>query len=145
MIDTQAETLITIPEAIALVPGRAGEKPVAPSTLYRWASWGLDGIRLETVMVGARAFTTRQALDRFFAALTEQRDKAFGEPVQGGRRRGRAAQTSIRTPKRQAEIDAAMKLARAELAPQTGKLRPSDKHTEPIPAAIAVGRGDSAR
>jgi hypothetical protein len=118
MIDHLKEALIPLADAVALVPGRRSGQPVAVSTLYRWCSNGVDGIRLESVQVGARTLTSREAIGRFFASLTEQRERAFGEPVSRSRRRGQIVSASARSPKRQAEIDAAMSLAKEELAPR---------------------------
>jgi Protein of unknown function (DUF1580) len=119
VINANEEALVSLAEAAAMVPGRQSGKAIAVSTIYRWSTWGTDGVRLETVQVGARTLTSKQALDRFFAALTEKRAQAFGEPAPRTRRRGQVAATTTRTAKRQAEIDAAMELARAELAPRS--------------------------
>ena len=43
------------------------------STLFRYANPGLRGIRLETIKKGGATHTSREALGRFFAALTERR------------------------------------------------------------------------
>ena len=40
------------------------------ASIYLWASPGLRGVRLRTFMVGGRMATTREEVDRFFAALT---------------------------------------------------------------------------
>ena len=62
--------LVSLNEACRLLPRRrAGKKPHI-ATLYRWATGGLRGIRLETVQVGATRCTSRAALDRFFEALS---------------------------------------------------------------------------
>ena len=41
------------------------------ATLYRWASHGCRGVRLETIQIGGTKCTSRQALQRFFAGLTD--------------------------------------------------------------------------
>ncbi len=43
----------------------------SPATLYRWALKGVRGVRLETVMMGGRRYTSDEAVDRFFARLSE--------------------------------------------------------------------------
>jgi hypothetical protein len=55
-----------------LPPSRRG-RPVAPSTVWRWACQGVrtphgERIRLETVRVAGRTLTTESALLRFLAA-----------------------------------------------------------------------------
>ena len=39
------------------------------STTVRWADRGVGGFRLETVTIGGRRFTSREALARFIARL----------------------------------------------------------------------------
>src|SRR5262245_44002875 len=51
---------------------RRGRRPHV-STLYRWAMRGLRGVRLETICVGGTLCTSREAVLRFFEALTQQR------------------------------------------------------------------------
>lgn len=46
---------------------------VSLSTWFRWASPGLQGIRLETVKVGGATHTSEAAIKRFFGALTANR------------------------------------------------------------------------
>ncbi len=52
----------------------AGRERIAshpsPATLYRWALKGVRGIKLETVMMGGRRYTSDEAVDRFFARLS---------------------------------------------------------------------------
>ncbi len=43
------------------------------ATLWRWALKGVQGIRLETVKIGGRRFTSIEALDRFASRLTAPR------------------------------------------------------------------------
>lgn len=47
------------------------------ATLYRWSTIGCKGVVLETAQIGGTRCTSREALDRFFAALTAQ---AAGSP-----------------------------------------------------------------
>jgi hypothetical protein len=48
---------------------RDGRSP-SPSQLYRWSSAGIGGVRLEVGRVGHRKVTTRPALLRFIARLS---------------------------------------------------------------------------
>ncbi len=64
------EKLITFTQAVRHnLPHLRADRPVSPSTLWRWASAGLKGIRLETVKIGGATCTSVEALERFFAAL----------------------------------------------------------------------------
>lgn len=62
-IDVEAETLVPIGAVPGLVPGRR----VNLSTVWRWCLKGVRGRRLESVAVGGRRYTSREALTRFFA------------------------------------------------------------------------------
>lgn len=39
------------------------------STVYRWVSRGIDGVRLETYRIGGRRYVHRRALEEFDRAL----------------------------------------------------------------------------
>jgi hypothetical protein len=78
MIDTRTETPISFADAADAVPLRRADKPCNVNTIHRWASQGSRGVRLETVWIGGIRCTSREALERFFAAVTQARS---GEPV----------------------------------------------------------------
>jgi hypothetical protein len=59
------EELVPFAEGIRSLPGRPHV-----STGYRYLFRGCHGIRLETIVVFGRRFTSRQALRRFVAATT---------------------------------------------------------------------------
>ena len=67
-----SEELLTLKEAAKTVPCRRGGSKTSVSCLYRWTNNGCRGIRLEYVQVGATRCTSREALTRFFSALTAQ-------------------------------------------------------------------------
>ena len=69
------ETLMTIPEAAKLFPGAKGSKAIYAATVYRWARIGVRGRRLETIRVGSLVRTSREAIERFVTALTEQAER----------------------------------------------------------------------
>src|SRR5262245_27373486 len=71
MIDTTSETVVSFTEAVRLLPRRRGGKRPDVSTLYRWSADGLRGVILESTQVGGTRCTSIEALDRFFARLTE--------------------------------------------------------------------------
>ena len=69
------ETIVTLCEAAAHVPcWRRGPKP-HKSCMYRWSTTGCRGVVLETIQIGATRCTSIEALQRFFARLTQQRDR----------------------------------------------------------------------
>ena len=85
-IDTTTEQILTFAEAARQSrPGRA--RSLAPSTLWRWHRKGISGVRLETICLGGIRYTSVEALQRFFAAVTEAKSaKASGHAVEEGQR-----------------------------------------------------------
>lgn len=71
MIDPLTEDIVTLTEAArSECPHRRGGKPTHVSCLYRWTVSGCRGVTLESIQIGATRCTSRQALARFFEALT---------------------------------------------------------------------------
>jgi hypothetical protein len=68
------EDLIPFAEGVRSLPGRPHI-----STGYRFATRGSRGVVLETVLVGGRRYTSRQALRRFVATVSTV--GALGNPV----------------------------------------------------------------
>lgn len=64
-IDTTSESLVPLNAAASLIPGSPHKQ-----TLHRWRIHGVRGKRLETVLVGGRAYTSREAIFRFLADTT---------------------------------------------------------------------------
>ena len=73
-IDLTAETPITLAEAARTLPGG----PVHVSTIHRWRLKGCRGVRLASFLRGGVRHTTREAIERFFDAVTAAAD---GEPA----------------------------------------------------------------
>ena len=71
MIDHANETVLSLTDAASTLPRRRGGKRVNVATLYRWASHGCRGVRLETIQIGGTKCTSREALGRFFNRLTD--------------------------------------------------------------------------
>jgi hypothetical protein len=70
MIDTSRERLIRLSEFPApAIPGR-GMKPINPRTLRSWCASGVRGIRLESVKIQGKHWTSIEAWNRFFQAVT---------------------------------------------------------------------------
>ena len=92
-IDIAAETLLSVGQAARAVPYRPNV-----CTVWRWLERGVRGVRLESVLMGGRRFTSQEALERFFTATTAAAN---------------GTQATVRTPHaRQKAIDK----AKAELA-----------------------------
>lgn len=70
MIDPNSETLFSLADAAKLLPRRRGGKKPHVSCLYRWTAHGCRGVVLESIQVGGTRCTSKEALDRFFEALT---------------------------------------------------------------------------
>ncbi len=69
MNDLLNETLVPI--------GAAGRYvPLGPhlNTVRRWATQGIDGVKLESVRIGKRRYTTLEAIERFLARLNADKD-----------------------------------------------------------------------
>lgn len=66
---TLSETLLPLAQAAKRLPRLRADRPVSPCTLWRWATSGLRGVRLETVKVGSVRCTSVEALERFLGAL----------------------------------------------------------------------------
>jgi hypothetical protein len=83
MINTEFETLVAVSQLSKVIPGR-----VHSSTGWRWVQRGVRGIKLETILIGGRRYTSHEALQRFFERTTAA---AAGElpPVRTAKQRER--------------------------------------------------------
>lgn len=73
-IDALQEDLLTFAQAGRHARPR-GSKPAAPSSLWRWRTRGIENVRLETICLGGTRYTSVEALQRFFDAVTLARSK----------------------------------------------------------------------
>jgi hypothetical protein len=105
MIDSQTEHVITFAQAAEIPPRRRRGRKTHVSTIYRWALSGSKGIVLESLVTPSGRVTSREALARFFEALTERQAGAVGGgqhhpgPIVGGRtlaQRQRASESAGR-------------------------------------------------
>lgn len=64
-IDTERETLVSFSDARSSF--RDGRRK-SLATLHRWRLRGVNGIRLETCLIGGMRFTSLEAIARFIAA-----------------------------------------------------------------------------
>jgi len=93
MIDLGTETVLSLNQAAKAAPGRPHL-----ATIWRWAQRGVKGVKLETIVVGGRRFTSSEAIERFIARTTAA---ANGEPA------------PIRTPRQRQRAIAAAEAALA--------------------------------
>lgn len=75
MIDHETESLITMTQAAKLLPGRPNV-----ATLWRWRTSGIRGVRLETLRIGGRRMTSKEALSRFHERVTAAADGEAPRP-----------------------------------------------------------------
>ncbi len=88
MIDTRAEEMIPIGQAPTHFPGRPNI-----SSIYRWFGKGCRGAKLETVVCGAKRYTSIEAIQRFIEATTANSPGADPQPI---RRTSRQREAAIR-------------------------------------------------
>jgi uncharacterized protein DUF1580 len=69
VLDRTHEKLLLLSEAAKFCPSRSGNG-VNVATVWRWAKRGVHGVRLETIVCGGVRYTSREALERFFAGTT---------------------------------------------------------------------------
>ena len=98
-IDIRREQLLTFAQAAKVLPSDSG-KPIALSTLHRWRMRGIKGVKLETVLVGGRRYTSLPAIERFSAATTAAAD-GTATPLRTPRQRAAAQRRA------ESELDAA--------------------------------------
>ena len=77
-IDPTKENLLRFTEAARDRLLLHAGKGVHVSTLHRWRSVGVCGVKLETLMAGGIRVTSREALARFMARVTAARESASG-------------------------------------------------------------------
>ncbi len=66
------EQAILVSDVPRCLPRNAKGRKVHVGSVYRWVRGGLRGVRMRVFLLGGRFATTREELDRFFLALTEQ-------------------------------------------------------------------------
>jgi hypothetical protein len=84
MIQIASDQLITFAQLAKRIPRRRNERPVHPSTIHRWRSPGLRGVRLECIRIGGAWHTSIEAFQRFCERLSEHDradQQARGQPA----------------------------------------------------------------
>jgi hypothetical protein len=84
-IDLRHETLMGLAQAARRLPSGRSDRPVSPSTVFRWVHDGVklpDGkiVRLEAIRLGGRWLTSVEALERFAVAQTPRLDETSEPP-----------------------------------------------------------------
>lgn len=70
MIDLEAETVLSLSDATEHLPRRRRGKRPHLTTLHRWATTGVSGVKLEVIRVGSTLCTSLEALQRFCERCT---------------------------------------------------------------------------
>ena len=60
MIDLSTETVFPVSEAPKHIPGRPSQ-----GSCWRWVLQGVGGIKLESILIGGKRFTSHEAIQRF--------------------------------------------------------------------------------
>jgi len=94
-IDALNEELLTFGQAARRARPK-DSRPAAPSTIWRWHSKGIAGVRLETVCLGGTRYTSSEALQRFFDAVTQARDEQCSTEDTPSESRTRSQRTARR-------------------------------------------------
>jgi hypothetical protein len=94
MIQISKETILSLRQAAKLFPPARQGKPVSFQCVLRWVLNGARGpdgelVRLESLRIGSRWVTSREAIQRFAEALTPE--IATPAPARTRRQRLRAA------------------------------------------------------
>ncbi len=85
LAEIQAGDGLTLAAAGRLFPGHRGGRSVDPSTIFRWVTKGTTAggrtVRLEAVRAGNRWLTSRPAVARYVAALTDALPAPLSDPT----------------------------------------------------------------
>ncbi len=78
-IDIRSEEIFSLTQAAKLpcFANRRGGKRINVSTLWRYATTGCRGIKMETIMAGGSRATSLEAIERFFEQLTLQAEGKY--------------------------------------------------------------------
>jgi len=78
MVNFGTEQLMTIAEVCQLLPGRRHGHALSRCTVLRWMLRGTRGVRLESIAIGCQRLTSREALERFIAAMNPAHEVSTG-------------------------------------------------------------------
>ncbi len=88
-IDIAKERLLSMPQACREIHGRPSIR-----SLWRWINQGVNGVRLESVLIGSRRYTSSEAIARFVEACSAGSQSA-APPDQARSREFRQAQAEL--------------------------------------------------
>lgn len=92
-IDLQNHQLVSFAELAKSLPSRRGGRPVHASTISRWRSRGVCGVRLEAIKAGGSWLTSREAFADFCERVTAAETNGHPESLSSvATRRETAAQ-----------------------------------------------------
>lgn len=99
LAEIEAGQGLSLSAAGRLFPAFRGQGRVGPSTTFRWATKGAKAqggelVKLEAIRVGGRWLTSRSAITRFVAALTEHSSPAGAPPSRTPSQRRRACEAA---------------------------------------------------
>lgn len=66
-------------------------------TLYRWATEGLRGVKLESWFIGGKRYTSMAAIDRFNARQTALRNGQAVDPPTSRKKRSDSARAKLKS------------------------------------------------
>ena len=66
-IDVNRERLLTVSAASKSLPEKRHT-----TTIWRWFQHGCRGVRLESVLIGGRRYTSKEAIQRFILGTSSQ-------------------------------------------------------------------------
>jgi hypothetical protein len=75
-----SENLIALSDTPAYISKLTGRKKQHVNTIYRWSQTGVAGVLLETLVIGDSRYTSKEALERFWADSTAARNNQNGIP-----------------------------------------------------------------
>jgi hypothetical protein len=131
------EQVKTFTEAAGLLERKFGRRPNA-ATIYRWATKGVKGVRLDTIALGRYRYTTESALERFVAETS--RTDAGRNPV--AESSASPAVTNTNSGFSKAELAAAKRRRQQEKAKAIeflqSRLGPADRATNATSTADTV-------
>ena len=87
MIDIFADDLISLSDLPSRIPSGHGNKKIAVATVRRWATKGINGVVLDSMIIGSRSYTTPGAFALFCNKIAEVKRKgraAAAKPQQAG-------------------------------------------------------------
>lgn len=82
MVEFNKDKLVLLSEASAFLPKR-NQKLVHASTLHRWRSHGINGVKLHCFRIGAIWYTTQTAIEQFCnpTQIVQQPLKRTADPI----------------------------------------------------------------